>query len=175
MFKKRYDDEYLTDSPEEVAAREREEEARRLIRDEIRRIRTGEGAEQMAAEEAEEAERIAAEAVEAARNPRLRHWTKGLRDLFSGEILVDAQVSRFFDYAGLVAMMFFLSIMAIFWSLRMDMRYQRLSAEVDLLHERAVAFKEQRYRQTSHSSIKQQVKRRGLGLHDPEAPATRIE
>ncbi len=174
MFDRRYDDEYAAPSPEDVKSRE-EEDARRLIRDEIRRIRSGEGAEQMAAEEAEEAERAEAEAAERQLHRRWRKFVAGSRKLLSGDILADSVMSRFFDYAGVVAFMFFLSIVVIFWSLRVDMQYNRLSQQVDLLHERAVMLKERRYRECSHSEIERELRRRGIGLYDPERPATRIE
>ncbi len=176
MFKKRYDEEYVTEAPEVAEAREREAEARRLIRDEVRRIRTGEAAADIEADEREYLEReLAAARAEAARNTRLHRWMGKVRTVVSGDIFGGEGISHFFDYAGAVAAMFLVSIMVIFWSLRMDMRYNRLSAEVDLLRERAVALREQRFQQCSHSSIVERLKERGIRMEDPKAPAVYIE
>ena len=45
---KRYDEEYLTDSPEEQREKEQREEIKRIVRGEIRRVERGEADEDIA-------------------------------------------------------------------------------------------------------------------------------
>ena len=47
-----------------------------------------------------------------------------------------------YRYVGVIAAMFFVSIMVLFLSLRLDIRYARLNTEVQLLHERSFRLKE---------------------------------
>ena len=74
-----------------------------------------------------------------------------------------------------IAGMFFLSIVVMFWSLHLDMRYSRLEREVQILRERSIRLQEQRYRRTTHSTILEELHRRGIDLYDPLAPGEIIE
>ena len=71
--------------------------------------------------------------------------------------------------------MFFLSIMVMFWSLHLDMRYTRLERDVQKLRERSIRLQEQRYQRTTHSAIVEQLRARGIELYDPQAPGEIIE
>ena len=71
--------------------------------------------------------------------------------------------------------MFFASIVVLFWALRLDIRYARLSDEVQLLHERSIRMQEQRYLRSSHSAIVESLRERGLDLYDPLRPSEVIE
>ena len=95
--------------------------------------------------------------------------------LFSGTILVREGVSKYYPYMLTIAGMFFLSIMVMFWSLHLDMRYTRLERDVQKLRERSIRLQEQRYQRTTHSAIVEQLRARGIELYDPQAPGEIIE
>ena len=119
------DHEFDPITPEEQARREEEAEFARRVRREVRRMERGEADEEIRAdEEREAAERAEAEAREA-RERRRRSST--FWQLFSGSILVRKGVSKYYPYLLTIAGMFFLSIVVMFWSLHLDMRYTRLS------------------------------------------------
>jgi hypothetical protein len=80
-----------------------------------------------------------------------------------------------YRYVGVIAAMFFVSIMVLFLSLRLDIRYARLNTEVQLLHERSIRLQEQCYRRSSHSAIVESLHERGLELYDPLRPNEVIE
>ncbi len=157
---------------DEQAAADREVLAR-TIRREVLRMESGEAEEdlrtdreQMAAERAErEAE------AERTRRREASIW----RQLFSGKILVHDMVRENYRYIGVIAAMFFVSIMMLFWSLRLDIRYARLNTEVQLLHERSIRLQEECYRRSSHSAIVESLRERGLELYDPLRPNEVIE
>ena len=81
-------------------------------------------------------------------------------------------VSKYYPYMLTIAGMFFLSIMVMFWSLHLDMRYTRLERDVQKLRERSIRLQEQR---TTHSAIVEQLRARGIELYDPQAPGEIIE
>jgi hypothetical protein len=160
--------------------RERDEQAvaeqealKRTIRREVLRMESGEAAEELQAEREEmAAERAEREADEArARRRESSLW----RQLFSGRILVNELVRENYRYVGVIAAMFFVSIMVLFLSLRLDIRYARLNTEVQLLHERSIRLQEQCYRRSSHSAIVESLHERGLELYDPLRPNEVIE
>ena len=68
-----------------------------------------------------------------------------------------------------------MSIVVIFSSLRYEVRRNRLSQQVDLLHERSIRMKEQRYQKCSHSSIVEMLEERNIPLFDPLSPTNIIE
>ena len=103
------------------------------------------------ADEEREAEERA-EAEERERRERRRR-SSTFWQLFSGTILVREGVSKYYPYMLTIAGMFFLSIMVMFWSLHLDMRYTR----------------------TTHSAIVEQLRARGIELYDPQAPGEIIE
>lgn len=168
---------------------ERDEARERRIRREVRYLSDGEapfgsdgrfseeGAEERDAEEraAEEAERAAREreAFEAEAERRARTIRRRKRPVFrilSGTILVGEQATRYYPYLATLAVLFFLNIAVLFWSLHLDRRYLRLEREVQVLRERAIRFGAQRSRTTAHSAIVEEIERRGLGLADPAGP-----
>jgi hypothetical protein len=160
--------------------RERDEQAvaeqealKRTIRREVLRMESGEAAAELQAEREEmAAERAEREADEArARRRESSLW----RQLFSGRILVNEIVRENYRYVGVIAAMFFVSIMVLFLSLRLDIRYARLNTEVQLLHERSIRLQEQCYRRSSHSAIVESLHERGLELYDPLRPNEVIE
>ena len=161
------DHEFDPVTPEEEARRAEEEEFARRVRREVRRMERGEADEEREAEErAEEEER-------ARRERRLRSST--FWQLFSGTILLREGISKYYPYMLTIAGMFFLSIVVMFWSLHLDMRYSRLEREVQILRERSIRLQEQRYRRTTHSAILEELHRRGIDLYDPLAPGEIIE
>ena len=84
-------------------------------------------------------------------------------------------VSKYYPYMLTIAGMFFLSIMVMFWSLHLDMRYTRLEGEVQKLRERSIRLQEQRFQRTTHSAVVEQLRARGIELYDPQAPGEIIE
>lgn len=157
---------------EEQAVAEREALAR-TIRREVLRVNSGEAEEDLRADreqlEAERAEREAEEERQRKRNANI--W----RQLFSGRILVHDTVRENYRYVGIIAVMFFASIVVLFWTLSLDIRHARLSTEVQLLHERSIRLQEQCYRRSSHSAIVESLHERGLELYDPLRPNEVIE
>ena len=171
------DHEFDPVTPEEQARREQEEEFARRVRREVRRMERGEAEEDIRAdEEAHEQALLAmrAEAEERERRERRRR-SSTFWQLFSGTILVREGVSKYYPYMLTIAGMFFLSIMVMFWSLHLDMRYTRLERDVQKLRERWIRLQEQRYQRTTHSAIVEQLRARGIELYDPQAPGEIIE
>ena len=167
------DHEFDPVTPEEQARREEEAEFARRVRREVRRMERGEADEDIRADGAREAgERAAAEPAE----PTDRRGGGGaFWRLSAGSILVREGVSKYYPYMLTIAGMFFLSIVVMFWSLHLDMRYSRLEREVQILRERSIRLQEQRYRRTTHSAILEELHRRGIDLYDPLAPGEIIE
>ena len=130
------DHEFDPVTPEEQARREQEEEFARRVRREVRRMERGEAEEDIRADEEREAEERA-EAEERERRERRRR-SSTFWQLFSGTILVREGVSKYYPYMLTIAGMFFLSIMVMFWSLHLDMRYTRLERDVQKLRERSI-------------------------------------
>ena len=96
-----YDEsEYFTDSAEEIAARERDEELRRMVRTEIRRVHTG-------AADADIAEDIRRE-EEALEKSKPAKWTVWLNNAMSGEVLILKEVERAYKLAGVLGLIFFI-------------------------------------------------------------------
>ena len=164
------DHEFDPVTPEEQARREQEEEFARRVRREVRRMERGEAEEDIRADEEREAE----ERAEAEERERRRR-SSTFWQLFSGTILVREGVSKYYPYMLTIAGMFFLSIMVMFWSLHLDMRYTRLERDVQKLRERSIRLQEQRYQRTTHSAIVEQLRARGIELYDPQAPGEIIE
>ena len=169
---KGYDDsEFLTDSPEEIREREQQEEIKRIVRSEFRRVQSGEADEDMA----EDVRREQQEREEAEKRASRHKWLRSIGLLLTGGILVRENVARFYSYASYIALMFFLSIVTLFAGLRVETKCNRLEREVELLHERSIRFKEQRYQKSSHSAIVEELERRGIELYDPLTPTNIIK
>ncbi len=93
----------------------------------------------------------------------------------SGNVLLWKGLTRYYGQMIIVAFLFLLSIIVMFWSLHLDMEYTHLSREVQLLRERSVRLQEVHSSRTSHSAIVRELERRKIDLHDPTTPATVIE
>ncbi len=167
------DHEFDPITPEEQARREEEAEFARRVRREVRRMESGEADDDIRADEEREA-RAEAEAREREARERCRR-SSTFWQLFSGSILVREGVSKYYPYLLTIAGMFFLSIVVIFWSLHLDMRYTRLERDVQKLRERSIRLQEQRFQRTTHSAIIEQLRARGIDLYDPLAPGEIIE
>ncbi len=98
-----------------------------------------------------------------------------LRRIFSGTILLSDEARRNYPYLLTIAVMFFLNIVVLFWSLHLDMRHLQLEREVQKLRERSIRLEEQRFQLTSHSRIVEELARRGIDIQDPVRPAEIIE
>ena len=156
-----YDEsEYFTDSAEEIAARERDEELRRMVRTEIRRVHTG-------AADADIAEDIRRE-EEALEKSKPAKWTVWLNNAMSGEVLILKEVERAYKLAGVLGLIFFISIAITFAALHSDLRRSRLEKEVSLLHEKAIRTRETLHRCSSHTAIVKELSNRGIDMIDPQ-------
>ncbi len=167
----------IEDTPQEVEARrqqhEQEQELARKIRREVLRVQSGEADDEVA-QEREEAEREEAERKVAERLER-RRKAGAFWQLISGNILVNKGVARYYPYMVAVVVMFFLSIMVMFFSLHQDMKHSRLEREVQLLRERSLRYQSERYQRSSHSAIMQQLEKRGIKLEEAVAPSIQID
>lgn len=167
------DHEFDPVTPEQERLRAEEEEFARRVRREVRRISSGEADEEMRADlEREQAERDEQEARRrmAERRRRSPFW-----QWISGTVLISEGTSRYYPYMLCIAGMFFLSIVVMFWSLHLDMKYTRLEREVQVLRERSIRLEEMRYDRTTHSALMAELRRRGIDLCDPSAPREIIE
>ena len=97
------------------------------------------------------------------------------RSLFTGEIVLNPTISKGYDYLFYMALLFLLSIVALFSSLHMQIRENRAVEEVRLLEERALRSEEQRLRSTTHSAIVNELSERGIELYDATEPVTVIK
>ena len=160
-------------SEEELREEERERELQRRIRREVRRIQSGEADEEMAEERArEEAE---AEETAARQARERRRAANPFRGLLTGNVLRQEWLVGHYRYPLLIAGTFLLSIVVMFWALRLDMTHTRTEREVELLRENAVRLQEQRSRLTTHSAVVEELRRRNIPLHDPVVPGEIIE
>ena len=160
----KYDDsEFFTDSPEEIAEREREEALRRIVRTEIRRVHTG-------AADADIAEDIQHEEEENQSQQRNHpKWFVWLSHAMTGDVLVLQEVQRIYKLLGLLGVIFFLSIATTFAALHSDLYRSRLEKEVNLLHEKAVRTREALHEHNSHTAIVRELSRRGIEMIDPHS------
>lgn len=158
------DHEFDPIDPEEEARRREEEAFARRVRREVRRIDRGEVDEELQREEEEEERRREQERLQRERAERRRNniFVK----MVNGTIMNNVHLR----YPAIIAAMFLVSIMAMFRSLRLDMRYSRLEQEVQMLHERSLRLEEERYRKGSHSAVVEELRRRGIDIHDPQRP-----
>ena len=160
-----YDEnEYFTDSQEEIAEREAQEALRLMVRTEIRRVQTGAAKEDIEADIAQEAKQRALEEKRAKRS----RWAVWINSVVTGDILLAEEVKRVYTLLTMLGVIFFASIATIFGSLQRDMRYRELEKEVALLKERAIRTSEECYRHSSHSAILRKLKERGIDIEDPK-------
>ncbi len=164
-------------TPESIEEQKRlqdaEAELARKIRREVLRVQSGEAAEDIEREKAE-AEALEHERKRAERMER-RRKASAFWQLISGNILVNKGVARYYPQMIMVAVMFFLSIVVMFYSLHMDMRYSRLDREVQLLRERSLRLQSERFQQSSNSAIKSKLEKRGIKLEEAVEPSTIID
>ncbi|MDE5622729.1 MAG: hypothetical protein K2I59_07070, partial [Alistipes sp.] len=115
-----------------------------------------------------------AEAEERERRER-RRSANLFRQFVSGTILVREGGSKYYLYMCCIAGMFFLNIAVMFMALHQDMKYTRLSREVQVLRERSIRLQELRFRRTTHSAVAAELRRRGIELYDPAAPGEVVD
>jgi hypothetical protein len=166
-----YDEsEYFTDSAEEIAAREEQEALRRLVRTEIRRVHTGAAAEDIA-------EDIRREEQEATLNEpkKIPRWIAMVGGALTGEILLSERMQKAYGLMVAMGIVFFVSIVLIFASLRSDLTHNNLVKEVERLKDMAVRTSEKCHQATSHSEIVRRLRERGIPLEDPTTQPKYIE
>ncbi len=105
---------------------------------------------------------------------KLRRFVAWLLSVATGDILMANEAKRVYKFFGVLACLYFASIICVLISLQVDLNYSELNKEVTLLEERAIRTSESRSQQTSHSAILRQVKERGLDLEDPKGVPTTV-
>ena len=157
-------DEFNPLSEEELREQEADEEFRRRVRDEVRRIQSGAAQEDLERDIEEEA---AAEAEERRREAKKRlRRSRLFYQLFSGSILQSSVVAKHYGHLIAVAVASLVSIMVMFASLYADMKYSRLEREVQLLRERSIRLREQLYQRTTHAAVVEELHKRGIPLQE---------
>ena len=160
-------------SEEELRRQQEDEEFRRRVRDEVRRVQSGEAQEDLERdreeEEALEAEQIRREAKKRLKRSRLFY------QLFSGSILQSRGVKEHYGYMIAIAVASLVSIMVMFASLYADMKHSRMEREVQLLRERSIRLREQLYQRTTHQAVVEELQRRGIPLQEPRRTKEVVE
>ncbi len=167
------DHEFDPVTPEEQLRREEDAALARRVRREVRRIERGEADEDMRADEEREAAEKAADEEKRRKQQKRKNRTSW--QLISGTILLRKGVSRYYPYMLAIAVLFFVSIAVMFYTLHLDRTYSHLDREVQLLREHSIRLQEQRYSHTTHSAIVEQLQARGIDLQEPTAPGEIIE
>ncbi len=167
------DTEFEPVTEEDIAREAREAELARKIRREVLCVQRGDADEDIRQDEEQEQEQE--QMRQQAEEREKRRQSSALWMLFTGSILVKRGVSAYYGYMITIAVMFFVSIVVLFSTLRLDIRYSRLERDVQMLRERSIRLQEQRFRQTSHSAIVELLKERGIELYDPLAPSEVID
>ena len=162
--------------PEVAEERERasrEAELARRIRREVLRVQRGEADDEI--REDEDLERSQREELQE-REARVQRRKASIGgQLLSGKILVPKEGTGYYRYVMFIAVMFFISIVVMFTTLRLDIRHSRLQDQVQILKERATRLQEERFHRTTHSAIVNELDRRGIDLHDPVTPAETLK
>lgn len=160
-------------SEEELRRQQEDEEFRRRVRDEVRRVQSGEAEEDLERdreeERAEEAELMRHEAKKRLKRSRLFY------QLFSGSILRSRGVKEHYGYLIAIAVASLVSIMVMFAALYADMKYSRMEHQVQLLRERSIRLREQLYQRTSHQAVVEELQRRGIPLQEPRRTKEVVE
>ena len=172
------DNELLNRATEEQQREAELAQIRRIIRTEYRRMQSGEAdadiAQDIAAEEAQNSANGATNDTDATAKP-ISKWRRTLRGIATGEVLADEGAGRVYDRLFAIVILFLVSITMHFWAIKTESTLNRLTKEVDLLHERSIRKREQCYQQCSHSSIVEQLRSRGIELYDPLEPSRIIK
>ncbi|MFI3303928.1 MAG: hypothetical protein SNF68_03425 [Rikenellaceae bacterium] len=95
--------------------------------------------------------------------------------LISGNVLLERDITRYYGQLIILASLFLLSIVVMFWSLHLDMQYNTLNRQLQLLRERSVRMQETRTMCSSHPAVVEELKRRNIDLHPATTSATVIE
>lgn len=160
-------------SEEELRRQQEDEEFRRRVRDEVRRVQSGAAEEDLERdreeERAEEAEQMRHEAKKRLKRSRLFY------QLFSGSILRSRGVKEHYGYLIAIAVASLVSIMVMFAALYADMKYSRMEHQVQLLRERSIRLREQLYQRTSHQAVVEELQRRGIPLQEPRRTKEVVE
>ena len=158
-------DEFNPLTEEELRRQQEDEEFRRRVRDEVRRVQSGEAQDDIdrdiEQEQAAEAEQTRAEAKKRLKRSRLFY------QLFSGSILRSRSVKDHYSYLIAIAIASLISIMVMFTS--------RMEREVQLLRERSIRLREQLYKFTSHQAVVEELQRRGIPLQEPRRTKEVVE
>ena len=165
------------DTPEHREAErqreQREAELARKIRREVLRVQSGEAERDIELDR--QAEQEQATTKEAQERLKRRRNASPLWQFVTGNILVNKGVARYYPQMIALAVMFFLSIAVIFYSLHMDVKYIRLEREVRLLRESSLRFQSLRFERSSHSAIMEQLRQRDIILEEASVPAILID
>ncbi len=95
--------------------------------------------------------------------------------LLSGHFLLHEYVTETYKYLVCIAVSLMISIMALFYSLHLDMYLTRHTRDVQLLRERSVDYQLKRFSVTSHSAISRRLNQQGIMLYDPQEAKIVIE
>lgn len=158
-------DEFNPLSEEELRQQEEDELFRRRVRDEVRRIQSGEAQEDIE-RDIEEQEAIEAEQTRQEARKRLKR-TRLFYQFFSGSILQNSFVTKHYGHLIAIAIASLVSIMVMFAALYADMKYSRLEREVQLMRERSIRLREQLYQRTTHAAVVEELQKRGINLQEP--------
>lgn len=158
-------DEFNPLTEEELQKQEQDKEFRRRVRDEVRRVQSGEAQEDIE-RDIEEEQAIEAEQQRQEARKRLKR-SNLFYQLFSGSILQSSIVTRHYGHLIAIAVASLLSIMIMFATLYADIKYSRLEREVQLLRERSIRLREQLYQHTTHAAVVEELQKRGIKLQEP--------
>lgn len=166
-------DEFNPLSEEELRRREEDEEFRRRVRAEVRRVQSGEAAEDIERDIEQQQEEEAAQTRREAKKRLTR--SRLFYQLFSGSILQSRSVKDHYGYLIAIAIASLISIAVMFASLYADMKYSRMEHKVQLLRERSIRLREQLYQRTSHQAVVEELQRRGIPLQEPRRTKEVVE
>ena len=166
-------DDFNPVTEEELRRQQEDEEFRRRVRSEVRRIQSGEADEDIERDREAEAEAEAAEQAEQHRECKRRSRLSW--QLISGSILTSQGVRDIYRYLAVIAVMSFLSIMVMFATLYADLRFSQVERDVQLLRERSIRLQEELHRNSTHQAVREELARRGIDLRDPERTKTVVD
>lgn len=158
---------------EELRRQQEDEEFRRRVRSEVRRIQSGEADEDIERDREAEAEAEAAEQAEQHRERKRRSRLSW--QLISGSILTSQGVRDIYRYLAVIAVMSFLSIMVMFATLYADLRFSQVERDVQLLRERSIRLQEELHQNSTHQAVREELAKRGIDLRDPERTKTVVD
>ena len=166
-------DDFNPVTEEELRRQQEDEEFRRRVRSEVRRIQSGEADEDIERDLEAEAEAEAAEQAEQHRERKRRSRLSW--QLISGSILTSQGVRDIYRYLAVIAVMSFLSIMVMFATLYADLRFSQVERDVQLLRERSIRLQEELHQNSTHQAVREELARRGIDLRDPERTKTVVD